>query len=75
MSQENFHYSERGFLLVKMAQKSPPEGWLLGRLCWLVARGSQARPNSISNAPQSIWPNRMCISWMRAVVSDGTTSR
>jgi hypothetical protein len=33
-----------------------------------------ASPSSISSAPHSIWPRVMCISWMRAVASDGTTS-
>ena len=42
----------------------------------LAGRGNgYAKPNSISSAPHSIWPIRMCISWIRAVVSDGTTSK
>ncbi len=32
------------------------------------------RPRRCSSALQSMWPSRICISWMRAVVREGTTS-
>ena len=53
-------------------RKMPAKGGLCGCRCGGYLAMS---PSSISMAPHSIWPSMMCISWMRAVVSDGTTSR